>query len=114
MGDEENRIRDAVVDAFILSAEAQLHSLRRLRRAPAAGRAKPRRVGMSQVDFVEDILRSAGQPLHVTEIIGRVEQRHGQRLDRESIVSALTKRVARGDRFVRSGKNTFGLKGGKP
>jgi len=31
-------------------------------------------------------------------------------VDRESLVSPLTKKIARGDRFVRTDKNTFGLK----
>ena len=30
-------------------------------------------------------------------------------VDRESLVSALTKKVMRGDRFIRTGKNTFGF-----
>ena len=67
---------------------------------------------MSQVDMVEDILISAGESLHIGEIIERVEKAHGVRLDRESIVSALTKKVTRGDRFERTGRNTFALKGG--
>ena len=36
---------------------------------------------------------------------------HGLDLERESIVSTLTKKVNRGDRFVRTDKNVFALKG---
>jgi hypothetical protein len=68
---------------------------------------------MSQLDFVEDVLAQTGEPLHVNEIIAKVKEAHHVDLDRESIVSALTKRVARNDRFVRTDKNTFGLKRGK-
>jgi DNA-directed RNA polymerase delta subunit len=68
---------------------------------------------MSQVNMVYDILQKAGQPLHITEIIERVAKVYGQRLDRESIVSSLVKKVNRGDRFVRTEKNVFGLKEGK-
>jgi hypothetical protein len=56
-----------------------------------------------------DILQRARTPLHVNEIIERVAQRHGQRVDRESLVSSLAKKVQRGDRFVRTDKNVFGL-----
>jgi hypothetical protein len=63
--------------------------------------------------MVEDILRRAGEPLHISEIIDRVEKLHGRRLERESVVSALVKKVNRGDRFVRTDKNVFALKGGK-
>ncbi len=34
----------------------------------------------------------------------------GQPVDRESLVSSLTKKVARGDRFLRTDKNTFALR----
>jgi len=68
------------------------------------------KVRRSQISIVEAILRQAGgKPLHVSEIIERALKSFGQRLDRESLVSALSKRVARGDRFVRSAPNTFGL-----
>ena len=108
---DEQKVKDAVLDAIIIGMEAQTRALKRLKKMPPAKRTT-KRVGLSQVDMVEDILRSAGESLHVREIIGRVEKAHGARLDRESIVSALTKKVTRGDRFVRTDKNTFGLKGG--
>jgi DNA-directed RNA polymerase delta subunit len=60
-----------------------------------------------------DILQRAGQPLHISEIIERVKRIHGQQLERESIVSSLVKKVRRGDRFIRTGRNIFGLKGEK-
>jgi len=53
---------------------------------------------MSQVDLtydIYDVLRRAGVPLHVTEILRRVQADHGVRLDRESIVSALSKKERR-------------------
>jgi hypothetical protein len=109
---EEENIRNAVVDAFIVSKEAQLRALKRMRQEPIE-KTKRKRVSMSQVDMVEDILIAAGESLHINEIIERVEKSHGLRLERESIVSALTKKVARKDRFVRTDKNTFGVKGGQ-
>jgi hypothetical protein len=41
----------------------------------------------------------------------RAKEQYGVDLDRESIVSALTKKVKKGALFVRTGPNTFGLKG---
>lgn len=35
----------------------------------------------------------------------------GVKLERESLVSALSKKVMKKDRFIRTGKNTFALKG---
>jgi hypothetical protein len=65
----------------------------------------------SQMSMVTDILASDGAPLHVSEIIRRVERQYGIKLDRESMVSALTKKVKKGVMFVRTGPNIFGLKG---
>lgn len=109
---EEVNIRNAVTDVFIISMEAQLRALKRMRQDPVE-KAKRKRVSISQVDMVEDILIAAGKSLHINEIIDRVEKSHNLRLERESIVSALTKKVARKDRFVRTDKNTFGVKGGE-
>jgi len=64
---------------------------------------------MSQVEMVYDILQSAGRHLHISEILTRVAKRHGVTLDRESIVSALAKRIARKDRFLRTAPNTFSV-----
>jgi len=61
--------------------------------------------------MITDILSAAGTPLHISEIIRRVEQQCGTKLDRESMVSALTKKVKKDVGFVRTGPNIFGLKG---
>jgi hypothetical protein len=58
-----------------------------------------------------DILTSSSTPLHVAEIIRQAKKRFGVTLDRESMVSALSKKVKKGVMFVRTGPNTFGLKG---
>ena len=42
-----------------------------------------------------DILASAGRPLHITALIERITTKFGTSLDRESLVSALSKRVNR-------------------
>lgn len=109
---EKDGVKGAVFEAFELVLEAQLKAVRRLRNAPKQ-QSKRSPKGMSQVTLVHDILKRAGKPLHVNEIIDRVEKVHRRRLDRESIVSALVKKVNRGDRFVRTDKNVFGLKGGE-
>lgn len=109
---EKNEIENAVLRAFEASLEAQLRAVKRLRAGPPQP-PKAARKGTSQIDMVQDVLRRAGKPLHVTEIIERVEQLHGFKLERESIVSTLVKKVNRGDRFVRTDKNVFALKGGE-
>jgi len=57
-----------------------------------------------------DILKKARSPLHVSDLIERIRSHFGVVIDRESLVSSLSKKVARGDRFLRPEKNTFALK----
>ena len=108
---QKDEIEAAVLHAIEVSLEAQLKAVKRLRSGPRE--PKTSRKGTSQIDLVHDVLRRAGNPLHVSEIIDRVEKLHGIKLERESIVSTLTKKVNRGSRFVRTDKNVFGLKGGE-
>ena len=82
----------------------------RVGRGRCAGAGGTGRLGV--VAEVHDVLKRAGKPLHVSEIIERVRKLHGLELERESIVSTLTKKVNRGTRFVRTDKNVFALKGG--
>lgn len=107
----DKNIEESVLHAFEISLEAQLKAVKRLRTGPVE--EKPPRKSKSQIDMVYDILQRSGQPLHISEIIDRVEKVHGQRLERESIVSSLVKKVRRGDRFIRTDRNVFGLKGEK-
>jgi coproporphyrinogen III oxidase-like Fe-S oxidoreductase len=109
---DKSEIEAAVLHAIEVSLEAQLRAVRRLR-TDAPAEAKQQRAGMSQVDMAYDVLRRAGRPLHVSEIIERIEKVHAKRIERDSLVSALAKKVARGDRFVRSEKNVFSVKGGQ-
>ena len=104
--------RDDLIDVLEAVSKAQLDTLRRLRRSaqqkPAPDGAGPMK-SMSNMEMVYNILRSLDRPLHVSEIITLVAKRYGVTLDRESIVSALAKRVARKDRFVRTAPNTFAV-----
>jgi hypothetical protein len=101
-------LKDIILSIFEASLHAQLRAIRRLRQAPeAAQAARPKR--MSQVDMAYNILTRARAPLHVSVIIARIEQAFAVSVDRESLVSALSKKVARRDRFARTEKNTFAL-----
>jgi hypothetical protein len=105
---EREEVKEVFLETMASCLEAQLRAVRRLRGGEQADKPRIRR--KSQVDMVYDILLEAGRPLHVEEVIKRVEKAHGVRLDRESIVSALSKKVLRKDRFVRTDRNTFALR----
>jgi len=102
--------KDIILSVFEASLEAQLRAIRRLRQGKAeAAPARPKK-GRSQVDMAYEILRRDHAPLHISELLARLKSAFGVAVDRESLVSSLTKKVARGDRFLRTGKNTFGLR----
>ena len=103
-------LKNSILSIFEASLGAQLRAVRRLRQgAPEAARAGRRR-GLSQVDMAYDVLKKARSPLHITVLLERIRASFGVSVDRESLVSSLTKKVARQDRFLRTEKNTFGLR----
>jgi hypothetical protein len=104
-----DHLRDSILEVFEASLDAQLRAVRRLRQPAADRPARRAESGLSQVDMACDILGKARSPLHITEILSRIEASFKVSVDRESLVSSLTKKVARGDRFVRTAKNTFAL-----
>ena len=103
-------IEQAVLNAFEIALDAQLRAIRRAK-SKNGPEPIPQEQRTSQLDMAQDVLRRSGKPLHISDILDRVEQVHGRRLDRESVVSSLVKKIARGDRFVRTDKNVFSLKG---
>ena len=88
--------------------QSQLKVIRRYQQQSPQIKQQPKRT--SKLDLIEDILLSAGQPLHVSKIIEIAKDDYGVNLQRDSIVSALIKRIHAGDRFVRVAPNTFALK----
>jgi hypothetical protein len=64
----------------------------------------------SNIDLVQNILGSAGRPLHVADIIQLAEKNHQVKLSRDSIVSAILKKINAGQTFIRTAPNTFALK----
>jgi DNA-directed RNA polymerase delta subunit len=107
MNDE---VKDVILSVFETSLEAQLRAVRRLRQSEPSASELRHRKGLSQVDMAFDILKKARAPLHVSQILDRIQTQFGVTIDRESLVSSLTKKVARGDRFLRPEKNTFALR----
>jgi hypothetical protein len=103
-------LRDSILSIFEASLDAQLRAVRRLRSGSPESAPPRRRQGLSQVDMAYDILKKARAPLHVSELLEHIRATFDLDVDRESLVSSLTKKVARGDRFTRTPKNTFGLR----
>ncbi len=105
-----NDLRDVVLSAMEASLDAQLRAVRRLRKEGRVSAGPPRTSRRSQVDMAYDILRKAEAPLHISELLERIQATFEVRIDRESLVSSLAKKIARGDRFLRPRPNTFGVR----
>jgi HB1, ASXL, restriction endonuclease HTH domain len=105
----DDDLKDSILSVFEASLEAQLRAVRHLRQGEAPPSSRPIK-GLSQVDMALDILKKAHAPLHISEILTRIQTTFGVSVDRESLVSSLAKKIARGDRFLRTEKNTFGLR----
>jgi hypothetical protein len=87
--------------------KSQLKIIRQFLRQGEEPRFKPQVKSRSQMSIVYDILLYAQQPLHIMEIINRAKNEFKVDLDRESLVSALTKKVKSGRMFQRVAPNTF-------
>jgi DNA-directed RNA polymerase delta subunit len=105
-----NDLRNTVLSAIEESLDAQLRAVRRLRKGQTQEIRQSRKTRLSQVDMAYDILKKARTPLHISDLLDRIQSVYGLLIDRESLVSSLTKKIARGDRFLRTKPNTFGLR----
>ncbi len=103
----ENKIPDGLLTLYESLFSAQLRVVRQLK-TPKPGKPKPQtKTGMSKIDMAVDILHQARKPLHVSEILTQVKAKHKITLDRESLVSALVKKLHRDQGLNRTGPNTF-------
>jgi hypothetical protein len=65
--------------------------------------------GTSKIDTVQNVLRDAGRPLHITEIVEIARRDYRTDLERDSVVSILVKKIKAGHTFQRTAPNTFSL-----
>jgi hypothetical protein len=86
---------------------AQLRTVRQLKSPKPRKAKRAEGKSMSNMDMAMDILRRGQRPLHISEIIAQVKTKHGVTLDRESLVSALVKKVHRRQGLSRTAPNTF-------
>lgn len=106
----ETKIPEWFLSFYETLFSAQLRAVRQLK-APPKKKPRPRtKEGMSKINMALDILRQARRPLHVSEILAQIKDKHGATLDRESLVSALVKKVHRHQGVLRTAPNTFEVK----
>jgi hypothetical protein len=102
----EMRLSESFLSFYESLLSAQLRVIRQLR-APKRRRRPKKGGGISNIDMALDILRRSRRPLHISEIITQVKLHHGVSLDRESLVSALVKKVHGDQGVTRTAPNTF-------
>lgn len=103
----ESKIPEWFLSFYENLFSAQLRAVRQLKSPKPK---KPKGIqgkSMSNMGMAMDVLRQAKNPLHVSEIIAQVKTKHGVILDRESLVSALVKKVHRNQGLSRTAPNTF-------
>ena len=88
--------------------QAQLRVVYRYQRKTVPHGQKLKRT--SNLTIVEDILQNSDQPLHISKIIQIAQKDYNVNLERDSIVSALIKKINAGKMFLRVAPNTFALK----
>jgi len=103
----ESRIPEWFLSFYESLLSAQLHTIRQLKSPKAKKPRGAERKGMSNMDMAIDILRRAQKPLHISEIIAQAKTNYGVTLDRESLVSALVKKLHRHPGLSRTAPNTF-------
>ena len=101
--------KNDLIEVLESNALAQLRALRSLRRAAQRPAAPPGSKRKSNMDVVHDILLAAKGPLHITDLLQRAQKQYHRPLRRESLVSALTKKVLDQNTFTRTAPNTFDL-----
>lgn len=88
---------------------SQLRTVRQLKSPKPKKTKRKDDKGMSNMYMAMDVLQKAQKPLHISEIIAQVKTKYGVSLDRESLVSALVKKVHRHQGLSRSAPNTFAI-----
>jgi HB1, ASXL, restriction endonuclease HTH domain len=87
-------------------AEAKLKIIESLHK----GRKEKPQKRTSQIDIAWNVLKAAGRPLHVSEIIEIANRDFQEELERDSIVSAILKKASAGRLFIKTAPNTFAAK----
>jgi hypothetical protein len=103
----ESKIPEWFLSFYESISSAQLRTIRQLKSPKPKKTKRQGDKSMSNINMAIDILRKAQKPLHISEIIAQVKTKYGVVLDRESLVSALVKKVHRHQGLSRTAPNTF-------
>lgn len=103
----ESKIPEWFLSFYESLFSAQLRAIRQMKSPQPRKTRETQKKGISKMYMAIDILQKAQSPLHISEIIAQVKTKYGVTLDRESLVSALVKKVHRRQGLSRTAPNTF-------
>ena len=103
----ENKVPENLLNLYESLLSAQLRVVKQFKNPKPVKTKREGDKGMSNIDMALDILRKARNPLHISEILAQIKSKHKISLDRESLVSALVKKVHRNQGLARTAPNTF-------
>ncbi len=103
----ESKIPEWFLSFYERLFSAQLRAIRQMKSPKPRKTKETKQKGMSKMYMAIDILRRAQKPLHISEIIAQAKAKYGVALDRESLVSALVKKLHRYPGLSRTAPNTF-------
>jgi len=105
----ENKIPESLLNLYECLLSAQLRVVKQLKNPKPMKAKREGDKGMSNMDMAIDILQQTRKPLHISEILAQVKVKYKINLDRESLVSALVKKVHRNQGLTRTAPNTFAV-----
>lgn len=89
-------------------AKSTLDIVNKFRNDMPVGNSRSKRT--YKFEYVESILRNAGRPLHVNEIIEIAKRDYKATISKDSLSSAISKKIRAGSNIVRTAPNTFQIK----
>jgi len=116
MKDDSGTELPKLLDVLDSALSAALREIRRARASMAPSilsHTLDSEKRMSNIEICFDILNLAQRPLHVSAIMKALEER-GINTSRDSVVSAISKKLAPNGPFVRTAPNTFAVAGQQP
>ena len=110
MIDEKYEISMTVLETMEHALKQQLKAIRKIRQELKCTHSDAAKKKVPQIKMVYEVLREANCPLHISEIIKLVKQKYNENINRESIVSALVKKIKYNKDIEKVRPNTYELK----
>ena len=96
------------LDLFEELAKSTLDTVSKFRSGMPVSNSRSKRT--YKFEYVESILRNAGKPLYINEIIDIAKRDYKATINKDSLSSAISKKIRAGSCIIRTAPNTFQFK----